>query len=306
MVEAFQAPWDGFAGYGIRNERLELVVLPELGAKVISLRSVLTGREFMWLPEGGLRLFPNRAGDSFENSTLAGADECFPTVSPCTLAGRDLPDHGEAWSSPWDIDTGQWRQGVLCTRLHLPVSPFHLERRISLAGNEAVFQYRLCNRAETDQVYLWAFHPLFPIGPGDRIVLPEAIRTVRATAAAGALSAKTGSSLPWPEPMPGVRMDRLELANGYAKCFANFAGSEQGWAAFTSAGERLTFLFFPSQVPSLGIWITRGGWNGHTHLALEPTSAAADRVSDVRRCEANPVPPGGERSWSFRLRLDNE
>ncbi len=304
-TEVFKSCREGFAGYGMRNDSLELVVLPELGAKVISLRSMLTGREWMWHPGGELRLFRNRTGDRFEESTLAGADECLPTIAPCALAGRNVPDHGEAWSASWEIDSDQFERGVLCTRLKLPASPFYVERRISLHGNEACLEYRLQNLGGKDEAYLWGFHPLFSIDPCDRIELPDSIRTVIVGPATGALEAKTGCVLPWPEPIPGTRLDRLEPgATDYAKVFADFAACDHGWAAIRRGPERLAFSFAPHEIRYLGIWSNRGQWNGHVHMALEPTTAATDAVSDVAGCEMNRLPPHGERRWSFRIRID--
>lgn len=301
----FQARLHGFTAYGLRDEAVAIVVLPELGAKVISLRSAATGREWMWHSHGELRLFRNRPGDPFEQSTLAGADECLPTVAPCTVAGRAMPDHGEAWASPWEIDAAEFGKGVVCTSLRLPMSPLRLERRISLDGGHAVFEYALNNLADTAQPYLWAFHPLLPLEPDSRIELPASIRTVVATAVAGAFAADAGATLQWPEPAPGVRLDAAGLGgDGYAKLFADFTGCEDGWAAVRRGTERLVFSFSPCEIPSVGIWFTRREWNGHTHLALEPTSAAADTAAEVEVSETSKIPPHGERRWSFRLGIE--
>src|ERR1700735_5370414 len=88
----------GFAVYMISNLHLELAVVPELGARIISLKNLRTAREWMWHPESGLKLFRNRLGDDFSQSPLVGADECLPTIAACSWQGRELPDHGEVWS----------------------------------------------------------------------------------------------------------------------------------------------------------------------------------------------------------------
>ena len=49
----------------LSNEDVELAVVPELGAKIISLKDLRTGREWMWHPPGGLKLFRNLPGDDF-------------------------------------------------------------------------------------------------------------------------------------------------------------------------------------------------------------------------------------------------
>src|SRR5512135_2538946 len=92
----------GFEVFTLRNDLLELTAVPELGAKIIALKNLRTGREWMYRPPGGLRLFRNRPGDDFAASTLVGWDECLPTIAPCVWNARTLPDHGEVWSVAWD------------------------------------------------------------------------------------------------------------------------------------------------------------------------------------------------------------
>src|SRR5260370_21274909 len=104
---------EGFAVYVLSNQKVEIAVVPELGAKIISLKNLETGREWMWHPPGGLKLFRNRPDDDFSKSPLVGVDECLPTIAPCSWRGRDLPDHGELWNTPWSVDHMAWKGGVL-------------------------------------------------------------------------------------------------------------------------------------------------------------------------------------------------
>src|SRR5262245_37293620 len=107
----------GFAVHLLASEQVELAVVPELGARIISLRDRRTGRDWLWHPAGGLKLFRNQPGDRFETSPLAGIDECFPTVVPCQHQGRALPDHGELWTAAWEVDHEAWKSGLLRTRV---------------------------------------------------------------------------------------------------------------------------------------------------------------------------------------------
>jgi hypothetical protein len=40
----------GFAIHVLKNEEIEIAVVPELGARIISLMNLRTGREWMWHP----------------------------------------------------------------------------------------------------------------------------------------------------------------------------------------------------------------------------------------------------------------
>ena len=46
----------GFEVYELNNEEVELAVVPELGAKIVSLKNRRTGREWMWHPPDGLKI----------------------------------------------------------------------------------------------------------------------------------------------------------------------------------------------------------------------------------------------------------
>src|SRR6266436_69141 len=94
----------GFEIYVLTNDRVQIAVVPELGAKIISLKNLQTGREWLWHPRNEVTLFRNRLGDDFSKSPLAGIDECLPTIAPCQWQACDLPDHGEAWSTPWGVN----------------------------------------------------------------------------------------------------------------------------------------------------------------------------------------------------------
>src|ERR1039458_10375594 len=88
----------GFAVHVLGNDGVELAMVPELGAKIISLKNLRTGREWLWHPHDSLRLFKNQPLDDFAASPLVGMDECLPTILPCSWRGRQLPDHGEVWN----------------------------------------------------------------------------------------------------------------------------------------------------------------------------------------------------------------
>src|SRR5882672_5385838 len=94
----------GFSAHVLSSRKLRITVVPELGAKIISLKDLHTGREWMWHPRGGLKLFRNRPGDDFSQSPLVGVDEGLPTVPLFFGRARELPDQGELWCIPWGGD----------------------------------------------------------------------------------------------------------------------------------------------------------------------------------------------------------
>lgn len=278
----------GFAVYVLGDEQVELAVVPELGARIISLKNLRSGREWLWHPSGGLKLFRSRVGDDFASGPLVGMDECLPTIAPCSWRGRTLPDHGEVWSVPWTVDAAAWETGSLRTSVKLGISPLEFERQIELCENEIHLEYRLRNLGAADESYLWAMHPLLRFREGDELQLPACMRSRLVD---GAWRDTTESTVPEGE---------------CAKVFVRPIQVGRAGVCNRHTGDRLDFKWDPTQNDTLGLWLTRGGWHGHHHLALEPTNGAHDALAlaaEAGRCGV--VEAGGVTTWNVWLRVDS-
>src|ERR1035437_4604139 len=285
-ANTFRHSEQGFEVFGLRNGVIELVLVPELGAKIISLKNVRTGREWMWHPPGGLKLFRNRPGDDFSHSPLAGADECLPTIAPCSWQDRELPDHGEVWSVPWNVDDQALENGILKTSVRLKISPFEFERTIELSENEIRLGYQLNNSSAKAEAFLWAIHPLLRLQAGDQLELPASTRVL--------LNGAT-----WVDAVASAIPEK-----NYAKVFA--APISEGLAAISNqdTGDRLEFAWNPAENDTLGLWLTRGGWHGHHHFAIEPTNADADTLAPAAgRNHCGVVTASDFVTWQIRLRV---
>jgi len=277
----------GFEVYVLQNESLEISLIPELGAKIISLVNRRSGREWMSCPAGGLKLFRNRPGDDFASSTLVGWDECLPTIAPCIHNGRALPDHGEVWSMPWAIDQEAINQCRLKTSVALVVSPFRFERCIVLRGNEIHLHYRLENLGNEPERFLWAMHPLVPIYPGDTLELTAESRDLLGTPS-------------W--------LSTLDIGAMEPACVKTYAGPVlEGRAAIKNlqSGDRMRFLWDTKLNNTLGVWLTRGGWNGHHHQALEPSNGWPDALTDASaRNTCGLIQPYAQLDWQVIIEIE--
>ena len=277
----------GFEVYVLQNENLEISLVPELGAKVISLVNRRTGREWMSAPAAGRKLFRNQFGDDFAASTLAGWDECLPTIAPCIWKNRKLPDHGEVWSVPWTIDLKAFSRGELKTGVALAISPFHFERNITLHENVIQLNYQLENVSDAPEEFLWAMHPLAPVYPGDALEL---------TAEASELLGNPS----W--------LASLDFGTTRPASAKTYAGPlREGRAAIKNlqSGDRLTFLWDTKLNHTLGVWLTRGGWNGQHHQALEPGNGSPDALTDARaRNQCGRIPPRAKLNWQVTIQIE--
>ena len=298
MIEVIQEKKDGFSLVGLRSETVEITIVPELGARVFSLLNRRTQREWMWSASNKRKLFSNPFGVPFEQSTMTGADECIPTILPCRWKGRDLPDHGEVWSLSWRLDKKALAAGKLTTSATLPLTPFVLTRTITLKNTHLRFDYELENRGRESEPFIWAWHPLLCFEDGDYLELPPHTENLKVESAFNPTSAR---GKVWP-------VERLrQMADSRGSFLKSFVPSGNGTAALIhgKTKERLELIWDPYQLPWLGIWITRGGWNGYHHAALEPTHGAPDAldVAVEQWREHATLASGATTNWHMNIRL---
>lgn len=306
-AELFHGEEQGFATVGLRTPLAELVMVPVLGGRVISLRSRRTGREWCWHQPRPDWLWANAAGDDFGRSPQAGIDECVPTVAACTWRGRAVPDHGEVWFQSWTLDPGELAADRLTATVRLPVSPLTFRRTIRVEEDGFVFDYALRNESADAEDYLWSLHPLFTIEAGDRIELPVDARTMRLNGGIGDRPIAHGDTWSFPEPFAGVRLDRLETPGMPRGCVKGFFGPlQEGRAALVNdaRGDRLQLHWDAQSLPHLGLWLNRGHVGFH-HVALEPTNGAPDSLADAvtRWHQAGRLGAGETVRWAVRWRI---
>lgn len=127
------------------------------------------------------------------------------------------------------------------------VTPFRPRRHIELVSSEIVFSYRIDNLLS----------------------------------GAGSLGL---SSVPDPSPRQGFSYP------DHSQVLVESASFRPGGGNLTLANmvhrkrrslENGFCFVSPSQLRYLGIWITRGGWRGSHHFALEPTNASCDALSEA-------------------------
>jgi hypothetical protein len=265
---------------------LQALVVPGRGGKITSLRDV-TGRE--WLAAPGATLPPPARGQaSFTDADMCGWDECVPTVDADVMDGVSLPDHGEAWTTPW-ISRGGGAWGY-----DGRVLPYRFSRRVepTTAGLELVY------RAEAlgdDAVPLqWAAHPQFVAGRGSRIVLPPQARHV------DGIYGVDGHQ-PWTDALACVD----SLADGAALKMWIDLQTPVSWAGLrTSDGAMLRVSWDPAEVPYLALWVDAGMFSRERVVALEPSTGSREALSGSLadgRCQW--IQPGLPVSWSVQVEV---
>lgn len=290
----------------IENEALRVGVMPDYGARVVSLFDKAGTRE--WLTQGGQS--PNTGEDAaYLAAEAVGWDECFPTVAPWdgsgSAWGRPLRDHGDLWGRPWQLDAAD----ADAVTTSYADRQFRFNRELRLDGAALIARYSAENLGADPLPYLWALHGLLAVTPEDRLVLPG-VDKLSATYLAVAGERLSIPELSWPEagdalPFP---FDQVQPAStGFAGKF--YASGVAGGSALVGRPGQWLEIAWDSSIDHLGIWLTYGGWpalGGHHEVALEPTSSGADHLGQAIDAGFLPLAPGERRDWRVTLTLKSE
>lgn len=309
MATLQETIWKGARAFTLMGEAVSVTVLPEQGARIVSLVYLPTGRELLWSPDDLSTLPAPIYAMPYAEHPAVGIDECLPTIWADTYMGISLPDHGEAWSIPWGVNATN--DGIE-TSVGLRRTPFLFQRRLSLAGTAAVrLDYTLTNHHSSQpHPALWALHPLMRWQPGMRIILPPSVTTVEVGSVDGAspLTPYTpGAS--WPMHR-GLNLAQAQLnidgAPASTKVYAGPLAETEGWAILEDPADGFSARFDYPTDPCryLGLWLNRGEWGGYTHVALEPATGVTEFLSQATARDAVlTVPAGGSVTWYVTITL---
>jgi hypothetical protein len=265
---------------------LRALVVPGRGGKIASLRDA-AGRE--WLAEPGPTLpAPARGPVTFVDAEMCGWDECAPTVDADVLAGATLPDHGEAWTTPWTPRAaGAWGYDGLSLR-------YRFSRRVEPTSAGLKLVYTAEALGDEPVPFQWAAHPQLVAPPGSRIVLPPQVLHVDGVYG-------VDRRQPWTEQL--ARVD--SLADGEALKFWTDPEQPVSWAGLlTSDGAMLRLSWDSAQVPYLALWVDAGLFSRERVVALEPSTRSREALSASLadgRCQW--LQPGLPVTWSVHVEV---
>ncbi|TQF02830.1 hypothetical protein E6W39_11880 [Kitasatospora acidiphila] len=254
------------------------------GGRWTSLRT--SEREWLWRRPDPARATV-RPGDAFVDA--GGLEECIPTV-------RGVPDHGDAWSRPWqrDADTDV-----------LQCPDFVLRRRIETGPVALRALYEL--HADPGYRFLWAAHALLDVTPGAHLIAPDTTPTRLFPEAAELLDRPWPSGThhltgPWPAPH-GLRLDRLGPDDGTA---VGAILTDCASVTVTDGPDTLSMaLHTDADVPvSVALWRNLRGFPEsapYRSIGVEPMLGSVFDLAEAGPHDAATVPPGGTLRWELTI-----
>jgi len=303
----------------IQAGNCSVAFLPRLGGKIASIR--VGDNELLQAPLAPYG--PRTRTMRFEEGDASGWDECLPSVSDCTVqtaAGpASVPDHGDLWRVEWkQIAASATSASFRGECFSLPLA---LERAVTLAetakGWKLSVAYKVTNTGSFPAPWSWCAHTSYAAETGDRVTLPESIKTLRLEGSGGGRLGKGGDAVSWPVAalVTGGTTD-LSVAQGPEtgigdKLFAGPLGANENWCVLErpKTGVRLKISFDPAATPYLGIWICHGGWpdrpgTKQSCFALEPSTAPVDSLAKTGPWSLV-LAPGGSFSWPMVVEIES-
>jgi hypothetical protein len=243
---------------------------------------------------------------AYPSGWYAGWDECFPAIAPGKYPGHPydaiaIPDHGELWGIPTvAVPT---KDGIT-TVWHGLRFGYRLTRKLYLAGAGLSAEYKLVNLAPFDLHFVWAAHPLMSWSGDLELDLGDGTACRFSHDEEGR---ERGETFSWP------RLGSEDLSKPAA------LPAKRAWKAFTvepiggpvvarypSRGRQVEIAFASEDDVAAywGVWINTGGWAGHRHFAIEPTTGRFDALDrSVRDGSAGGVTGLRTLAWTLNWTL---
>jgi galactose mutarotase-like enzyme len=314
-ISVSQTSWYGQAAWVLESDSIRTVVIPDMGAKLVSLFDKRNQLE--WLVGPGDRPFKKAAyGADFTGQDMSGWDEMFPTISACEYPapgekkGTALPDHGEVWPLSWDYEPG--RPGTLRLSVEGKALRYRLTRTVLFSATDSLqMVYELENLSQERMPYIWAAHPQFLCGDEAEIVLPPQVQAVCNTLPAEWGWGEPETRFKWPvaQNVKGqrVRIDRTGPASlNQARKFFVLPETPARWAGLirNPAQDWLRLDWDAKPVPYLGLWVDEGRISHEAVAALEPTTGFYDSLAVAwEKKQVTMIEPGERKSWTLSVHL---
>lgn len=300
------------------NSRLIVTVLPEMGGKISGVVRRKSGTQFLHQTEENYQNVKLPVyGQEFQPPYAAGFDDCFPTVSKCSifLDGEvvNLPDHGELWTSGWEVEQSGPGMKLITYGKRLN---YRFTKWIGLDGDSLIIRYRAENLSDTTIPFIWSSHPLLNVDPEDELILPSEINEVLVDGMTEEEIGQFGDQLSWQGLKSEMFPFDLSIVQPKETGFAGKFFSEKlktGLAGIyrKQTDESFLFQFDTDKIPCLGIWLCYGGWPEDSDekdltVALEPCIGRPDSLEKaIEWGENRELKPSEKHEWSLKITIED-
>ncbi len=274
----------GLDALKIENDKLSVIVIPELGGKIASVIKKNKNFEYYFQHKKEIFLKP-KLNSNFAEFDASGFDDCFPTVDSCSVGinGKMLnyPDHGEVWSK---VMTYEIAGNILKLSCISEILSYTYEKCITLEDETLLLNYKINNTGSESFPCIWTMHGLLNCEEDMEIFLPPGTESV-ANVQPGEIFGEPGKVYSYPLAVLKdgniYHLNKIKPEDSHKteKFYVNgdITIGECG-VYYPSKDLNCKICFNPEELPYLGLWITEGGFRGDYNLALEPSNGFYDSI----------------------------
>lgn len=298
----FNAIYKDKKGICLKTNKLEAVVLPDEGGKMVSLKAVKNWEEILAQAPGEkyLALTP---GDRYVDSECSAFDDMFPTIDFWHNGIREYEDHGEVCRRPYNVKLIEGDDIQVEMYIESPAGDYLFTKTYCEKAGSLQINYSCRNLTDKPLPVLWAAHFMMAAKEGRRVLLstPE---NGQYEATCMFWDGKEGAD--GVEPVGKGQLFTFDSKSGYLK---SDAYNKEGSAYKFYLNNKYTDSFIYGNVilkcenaPYLGIWINNGPFKGMYNVAAEFCTAGFDTPGAAMEHGHDVyVPAGQERKWSFNI-----
>ena len=303
ITRSHQGPFESIIlGNGIVSAEL----IPGLGGRVWNLRDHAADKQWIW-HNPNVPLRKCQPADAYDDNWSGGWEELFPNDAAGTFEGRDLPDHGEWWSSAWSWQAGREADDVVEVTLRHqgPITRADCTKTYTLRRDSRTLdvRYSIRNTASTGMHFLFKQHLAVALAAGDRIDLPGGV----VTAVDRDFSTRIDHSVTfrWPHSSPAVDLSIAPPPEQRHREFVYVAELPEPWCGVTDAvtGASLRMHYSAAALPFVWLFMTYGGWRDLYTAVLEPCTNMPKDLNEALRTNRCAFLPAGD-SFETAVRVE--
>ncbi len=302
----------GLSAVKIENEKIKIIVIPELGGKIVSLIKKDKNFEIFFQNKNDIYLKPELYAD-FGEFDASGFDDCFPSVdsSIVNVNGVEIkyPDHGEIWSSPMKHEITDNALKLCCDS---GILSYTYEKKVSLDGDLLCVDYKISNTGSEPFPCIWTMHGLMNCEEDMEIFFPEGTCSV-INVQKSKIFGDEGNIYSFPAATltdgSVYQLNKIKSKNAEKteKFYVNGDLSLGECGVYYPTNDLSCRIYFEKdKLPYLGLWITEGGFRGDYNFALEPSTGFYDSIGKAEKNhKLQSLHPGENLEFQIKIEITN-
>jgi len=282
LVKVSSGDYKGLKTVIIENDTVSVTIVPQLGAKIVSLKLKSANMEYAFQKTTPLNLEPYDG--NYTQGEMCGFDDMFPTIDAgyydrFPWKGIFMPDHGEVWPLAWTTDSSQ---DSAAFSIHGVRFPYRLSKKVLVEDNSVLVRYTAQNETLYDMDYLWSGHFMLAAETGSKFDIYDNDTEMITTYSKSGSIGNYGDCFQYPFVMlpDGSVYDASTLRDGshqdFQKYYFKRALRTGRIALLRPNGRRIEVSFDPVKIPFAALLLSENGDFNVQCAFIEPCTAPFD------------------------------